>query len=485
MPRHSVAGITPRSGGAHILQFRRKGSVTLNRHTSRPSGLSSRRSFLRGMGVSIALPALMSLQSRSVLAAQTGNAGLATTATGAPLRMAFMSIPNGVQQDHWFPSEDFALNTSMAPLNALREHIQVIGGLDHENATAGRDGAGDHARASATFLTGARARKTAGNDIHVGISVDQAAAQKAGHLTRFPSLELSSDLIRNSGGCDSGYACAYQYNLAWSSPTTPVTPEANPRHVFERLFGSGEGADRRKNFVLRQQTERSVLDFVMDEAADVQKSLGTGDRQKFDEYLTVVRELELRLKASESNRDVPEVEQPTPTGIPGDFTQYMDLMYDMLWLAFQTDTTRIATLLLAYDGSNRTFPQLGIREGHHYLTHNQRDSELVSKIAAIDQFYISRFARFLERMAATDDVDGNSLLHNSMIVYGGAIADGNRHSHENLPVIFAGHAGGAISTGRFLKATSQPMSNLFVSMLNTFGVETTEFGDSTGRLAEL
>ena len=446
---------------------------------------SDRRGFLRGMGVSIALPALMSLQPGSLFGAQISDMErMATTSTGAPLRMAFMSIPNGVQQDHWFPTGDFELNESMAPLASLKEHFQVIGGLDHENATAGRDGAGDHARASATFLTGARARKTAGNDIHVGISIDQVAAQRAGNLTRFPSLELSSDLIRNSGGCDSGYACAYQYNLAWSSASTPVTPEANPRLVFERLFGAGEGSERRKNFALRQQTERSVLDFVLEEASDVQRSLAVSDRQKFDEYLTVVRELELRLKAAESHQDIPEIERSTPVGIPGDFSQYMDLMFDMLHLAFQTDTTRIATLLLAYDGSNRTFPQLGIREGHHYLTHNQRETDLAKKVAAIDQFYISRFARFLERMATTDDVDGNSLLHNSMIVYGGAIADGNRHTHDNLPVILAGHAGRASQTGRYLKVDPQPMSNLYVSMLNQFGVQTEQFGDSTRRLAE-
>lgn len=458
----------------------------MNHRTSIRSGLKSRRNFLRGVGVSIALPAFMSLQPRTARAVSSmREAGVATTSTGAPLRMAFMSIPNGVQQDHWFPTSDFQLNKTMAPLESLKQHFQVIAGLDHENATAGRDGAGDHARASATFLTGARARKTAGNDIHVGISVDQVAAQKAGSLTRFPSLELSSDLIRNSGSCDSGYACAYQYNLAWSSPSTPVTPEANPRHVFERLFGAGKGADRRKNFSIRQHTERSVLDFVLEEASDVQRSLDLTDRQKFDEYLTVVRELELRLKTAESHGEIPEVERTTPVGIPGDFGQYMDLMFDMLLLAFQTDTTRIATLLLAYDGSNRTFPQLGIREGHHYLTHNQREQDLAKKVAAIDQFYITRFARFLERMATTDDVDGNSLLHNSMIVYGGAIADGNRHTHENLPVILAGHAGGAIQTGRFLKVDSQPMSNLYVSMLNQFGVETETFGDSTRRLAQI
>lgn len=447
----------------------------------------SRRQFLQGVGVSIALPTLPSLMPRSAWAKPVVAVapGLASTSTGAPLRMAFMSIPNGVQQDHWFPSDDFALNESMAPLEPLKSHFQVIGGLDHQHATAGRDGAGDHARASATFLTGARARKTAGSDIHVGISVDQVAAQKLGHLTRFPSIELSSDVVRNSGGCDSGYACAYQYNLAWSSATTPVSPEPNPRLVFERLFGAGEQADRQKNFAIRQQTERSILDFVLEETGDVQRQLGTHDRRKFDEYLTVVREMEKRLKAAEQMTSLPQTDAQTPAGIPPNFAEYMLFMYDMLILAFQTDSTRIATLLLAYDGSNKTFAEIGIPEGHHYLTHNQRNPELVKKVAEIDRYYLTCFANFLDRMSRIEDVDGESLLHNSMIVYGGAIADGNRHTHSNLPVILAGHAGGTFTPGRFNKAQSQPMSNLFVSMLNRMGVETNTFGDSTGSLEEV
>ncbi len=434
----------------------------------------SRRQFLRGLGVTLALPALPSLAPRLAHAAPVK----------APVRMAFMSIPNGVQQDHWFPTDDFQLNTTMQPLEKLKPHFQVISGLDHQHATAGRDGAGDHARASATFLTGARARKTAGSDIHVGVSVDQVAAQKLGHLTRFPSLELSSDVIRNSGSCDSGYACAYQYNLAWSSPSTPVTPEANPSLVFERLFGAGEPAERRKNYAVRQATERSILDFVLEETGDVQRKLGVQDRRKFDEYLTVVRDMEKRIKAAEQFRTIPEFTADAPSGVPAEFGDYMQIMYDMLLLAFQTDSTRIGTLLLAYDGSNRTFPQIDIAEGHHYLTHNQRSPELKQKVADIDRFYIAAFARFLEKMAATEDVDGNSLLHNSMIVYGGAIADGNRHTHDNLPVILAGH-GGDFRTGRYLQLNRQPMSNLFVSMLNRFGVDTPRFGDSTARVEEI
>jgi hypothetical protein len=452
--------------------------------TSVKSARADRRSFLKGLGVAIAVPPMLSLQRVSAAASLVGPTP-ATTASGMPLRMAFMSVPNGVQQDHWFPTDDFQLNDTMKPLESLRSHFQVIGGLDHVHATAGNDGPGDHARASATFLTGARARKTAGTDIHVGISVDQVAAQAVGRATRFPSLELTSDVIRNSGSCDSGYACAYQYNLSWSSPSTPVTPEANPRLAFERLFGAGDEAERAKNYLQRQHSQRSVLDFVLEEAADVRRSLSAADRQKFDEYLTVVRDLELRLKAAETQGSLPTVSSPTPSGIPTDFAAYIDLMFDMLHLAFQSDTTRIGTILIAYDGSNRTFPQLGIPEGHHHLTHNQREDDLADKVAAIDQFYVSRFARFLERMEATKDIDGSSLLHNSMIVYGGAIADGNRHSHDNLPVILAGHGGGSLTTSRYLKAKSQPMSNLFVSMLNAFGVPTISFGDSTGVLAEL
>ena len=462
--------------------------MTKHMPTSEQRALAmSRRQFLRGVGVSIALPTLPSLMPRSAWADPLAKAapGMATTSTGAPLRMAFMSIPNGVQQDHWFPTDDFALNESMSPLESLKSHFQVIGGLDHQHATAGRDGAGDHARASATFLTGARARKTAGSDIHVGVSVDQVAAQKVGHLTRFPSLELSSDVVRNSGSCDSGYACAYQYNLAWSSPTTPVSPEPNPRLVFERLFGAGDKADRKQNYALRQETERSVLDFVLEETGDVQRRLGAQDRRKFDEYLTVVREMEQRLKSVEKFNGLPDTNAATPAGIPSDFAEYMQFMYDMLLLAFQTDSTRIATLLLAYDGSNKTYPKIGIPEGHHYLTHNQRNPQLVKKVAEIDKYYLTCFANFLEKMSKIEDIDGRSLLHNSMIVYGGAIADGNRHTHSNLPVILAGHAGGTFTPGRFNLAPSQPMSNLFVTMLNRFGIEAKSFGDSTGKLEQV
>jgi hypothetical protein len=225
-----------------------------------------------------------------------------------------------------------------------------------------------------------------------------------------------------------------------------------------------------------------VLDFVLEDARAVQRQLGQHDRRKLDEYLSGVRSIEKRVKSAEQFGETPDPDVNTPEGIPGNFGQHMETMYDLLVLAFQTDSTRIATLLLSYDGSNRTFPDLEITEGHHYLTHNQRKPELARKVAEIDRYYMQRFANFLDRLAHTEDVDGNSLLHNSMIVYGGAIADGNRHTHDNLPVILAGAAGGAFETGRYLRLAETPMSNLFVSMLSRFGVETESFGDSTGQL---
>ncbi|MCA9194674.1 MAG: DUF1552 domain-containing protein [Planctomycetales bacterium] len=446
----------------------------------------SRRQALRGLGVAVALPAFETFCSNSSLAAQSRAIGV--TATGAPLRMAFMSIPNGVQQKHWFPdagSSELKLNSTMLPLEKLREHFQVIGGLKHENATAGNDGAGDHARASATFLTGARARKTAGSDIFVGVSIDQLAAQAIRGQTRFASLELSCEPVRNSGSCDSGYACAYQYNLAWSSPTTPVTPDPNPGNVFERLFGAGNRDERAANFARRQNTQRSILDFVLEDAVRVRNALSNQDRRKMDEYLSSVREIESRIQESEKFGALPNPEVESPSRTPGSFSEHMNIMFDILALAFQTDSTRIATLLLAYDGSNRVFPEIGIAEGHHHLTHNQDKEDLAQKVAAIDQYYMQHYARFLERLSQIEDVDGNSVLHNSMIIYGGAIADGNRHSHDNLPVILAGHAGGRIQTGRYLQVEEQPMSNLFVSMLDHYGISVESFGDSDRRLAEI
>lgn len=449
----------------------------------------NRRQFLRGLGACIALPVLESALAPALRAAPARKAA-GLTASGAPLRMAFVYFPNGAHQKYWWPTgagTNFTLGRTMETLAPLQKSIQVLGGLDHVNAKAGNDGAGDHARANATFLTGARARKTDSADIHVGISVDQVAAQQIGHVTRFPSLELSCDGVRKSGRCDSGYSCAYQYNLAWASASTPVAPEANPRLVFERLFGSGNStAERRANFKLRQATQSSLLDFVLDDAKSLQRQLGRLDKQKLDEYLTGVRELEQRIERAERMGDLPDPHADTPAGIPANHGDHMEIMYEMLALSFQTDSTRISTLLLAGDGSNRAYPQIGIPEGHHYCSHHRNAPDLVENIGTIDRYYMERFARFLQRLDGMKDTDGKSVLHNSMIVYGGGIADGNRHTHENLPIILAGSAGGTLQTGRFTKLPAQPMSNLYLSMVDRMGVQGVErIGDSTGRITQV
>jgi hypothetical protein len=445
----------------------------------------SRRTFLRGLGACLALPAFESFRPLALRAA-AAPAGAVTTA-GAPLRMAFVYVPNGMIQDAWWPGgegADYKLAETMRPLEPLRDKIQVLGGLDHQNATAGPDGAGDHARASGTFLTGVRVRKTAGSDIQAGPSIDQLTAQRVGHLTRFPSLELTSDKVRKSGNCDSGYSCAYQYNLSWKSEGTPVAPEPNPRLVFERLFGSGAPGERAKNLQRRQKQQRSILDFVLTDAKDLQGKMAARDRDKLDEYLNSVREIEKRIELAERFKGgTPDPDMETPAGIPANYAEHIDLMFDMMVLAFSTDSTRISTFLMASEGSNRPFPEMGISEGHHNLTHHQNNKDMVEKVAKIDAWYVQRLARFLDKMDKTEDMDGKSLLHNSMIVYGSGNSDGNRHTHHNLPLVLAGGGGGRITPGRFAKFGGQPMSNLLLTMADQMGASGIErLGDSTGRL---
>ncbi|MBC8096467.1 MAG: DUF1552 domain-containing protein [Akkermansiaceae bacterium] len=447
----------------------------------------NRRHFLRGLGACIALPAFESIVPLRLFAAAEPAGKLATTATGAPLRTAFVYFPNGAIPSAWWPANDgsaFEFSRTLQPLESARQHIQVLGGLDHLNATAGPDGGGDHARANGTFLTGVRLKKSA-TDIRAGISIDQVIAKQVGHLTRFPSLELTCDSGRNTGSCDSGYSCAYQYNLSWSSPSTPMTPEGNPRQVFERLFGAGAPGERVENARRRRQEQKSILDFVMEDARDMQQRLAANDKSKLDQYLTGVRELEKRIeKAERLGMKDPMVN--TPAGIPTDFAEHIELMSDILLLAFQTDSTRVATLLLAHDGSNRPFTEIGVPEGHHDLSHHQNNAEKIQKIAEIDLFYVRQFAKFVEKLQKTRDVDGNSLLHNSMIVYGGGNADGNRHSHDNLPILLAGAGGGTLTPGRFVKHGAKPASNLFLSMADRMGVQGLErFGDSSGRIANV
>jgi hypothetical protein len=444
----------------------------------------NRRTFLRGLGTCLALPAMESL--RPLVQAATPTGGGATTASGAPLRTAFVYFPNGAIQPDWWPSgegADFQLARTMESLENLKSKIQVLGGLDHVNATPGPDGAGDHARASGTFLTGVRVRKTAGSNIQAGVSIDQIIARQIGHLTRFPSLELTCDSVRKSGNCDSGYSCAYQYNLSWSSPGTPVAPEPNPRLVFERLFGDGSHGERARSLELRRQQHRSILDFVLDDARRLQQQLSGRDQDKLDHYLTSMREIEQRIERAERFPNTPDPKVETPEGIPTSFEEHIALMFDMMLLAFQTDSTRVATFLLANEGSNRAFPEIDIAEGHHYLTHHQNKRDMIDKVAEIDRWYMRQFAKFLEKLDQAEDLDGNSILQNSMIVYGSGNADGNRHTHVNLPVILAGGGGRALTPGRHVKFGGLPMSNFLLTLADHMGAGDIEnFGDSTGRL---
>ena len=443
----------------------------------------SRRRFLRGVGACVALPALPSLLPRFSRAAEAGAGSAAATAgSSAPVRMAFVTIPNGVNLEHWWPKgegKSFELASTMEPLAGVKDQLQVIAGLDHINATAGNDGAGDHARASASLLTGCRAKKTAGSDIHLGPSIDQVAAQHVGHLSRFPSLELTCDTERPSGSCDSGYACAYQYNVSWRSETMPMAAEANPRRVFERLFGSGKPEERSKNLAIRQRTNRSILDFIHEDARSLNDKLSTQDSHKLDEYLTSLREIEERIIKFEQVAKLPSSDIAAPEGVPDEFGERLEVMFGMLALAFQTDSTRIATLMLAHDGSNRRYPEIGIARGHHDLSHHQGAKDNLEMIAQIDKFHMKYFGQFLDKLAAAKDDDGTSILHNSMIVYASGNADGNAHSHTNLPVILAGGGGGKLHTGRFHNVKSMPMSNMYLEMLEHMGVAAVDrFGDS-------
>lgn len=441
----------------------------------------TRRHFLRGLGACLALPTFVSLRPFSALAAPAA-------AKVSPTRMAFVYVPNGAIPSAWWPEgeggKDFAMPRTLQPLEKVRDKLQIISGLGDLSADPGPDGAGDHARAGGTFLTGVRIKKTAGSDIYAGVSIDQVVAHQIGHLTRFSSLELTSDSVRKAGDCDSGYSCAYGYNMAWRSPTQPLTPEPNPRLLFERLFGSGPINERSENLKRRQLEQHSILDFVLEDASEIQRKLNGRDRQKLDQYLSSVREIEQRIERAE-RMPVGNPGVEAPAGIPPSFEEHIGLMFDMLVLAFQTDSTRIATMLLAGEGSNRTFTEIGLSEGHHNLTHHRNNPEMIDKVKEIDLWYVKQLAKFLEKMDQAKEADGRSLLDHSMIMYGSGNADGNRHSHTNLPILLAG-GGGSLTGGRYVKTKPAPLTNLFLSMADRMGAKGIEnHGDSTGRLTEL
>jgi hypothetical protein len=435
----------------------------------------NRRTVVRGLGTVLALPWLESMSSGKLYAA----------AKTPPKRIAFIYTPNGAIMPTWTPEgegRDYKLSKTLQPLQSMKDHFQVITGLAHQKANANGDGGGDHARANATFLTASQARKTAGADIKLGISVDQIAAQELGSLTRLPSLELGCDRPRGAGRCDSGYSCAYVYNLSWKSETVPLPPEHDPKLAFERIFGTND-SDASKRQAISKEYDKSLLDFVLADTQSLSSKLGYTDRQKLDQYLSSIREIEQRIERSKKfSQQFPDFKKPT--GIPGDYKEHLRLMFDMLVLAFQTDSTRISTFLQAHDGSNRSFKSVGVSQGHHSLSHHQNNADKIAQIEKIDLFYIQNFAEFLGKMQSIQEGDG-TLLDNCAIVYGSGISDANRHRHNNLPVILAGGKNQGYKPGRhFVLPVEEntPMANLYLTMLERFGVQADKLGDSTGYL---
>jgi hypothetical protein len=436
----------------------------------------TRRTLLRGAGAAVALPWM------EAMAAARG------PSPEGPLRMAFFYVPNGVHMQDWKPKEvgrDFDLPTILEPLAPVKEELLVLSNLAQDNARAHGDGPGDHARSLSCFLTGVHPRKTDGANIEAGVSVDQYAAKHIGAATRLPSLELGIERGAQSGNCDSGYSCAYSSNISWRTPTTPSSKEINPRLVFDRLFGGlgdgGSADDRRR----RGLYERSILDFVQEDARSLRGRIGMSDRRKLDEYLTAVREIESRVARADEDSERPsDVATARPAGVPKDYAEHVRLMFDLLALAFQTDTTRIATFMFANEGSGRPYPFLGVPEGHHDLSHHGKDPAKHEKLRRINRFHMEEFARLLKRLKETREGD-RSILDNSMIVYGSGISDGDRHNHDDLPVLLVGRGGGTIATGRHVAYTPQPLNNLYLSMLDRMGVPCERLGDSTGRLDKL
>jgi hypothetical protein len=440
----------------------------------------SRRTVLKGLGTAIALPVLDAMTPALSFAARA--------ASSSPLRLAFVYVPNGIVMKHWKPKDAgkaFEFTRILKPLEPFRDELLVLSGLDDHNGNALGDGAGDHARAGAGFLTGVHCRKTMGSDIQNGVSADQVAAQKVGGATRFASIELGCEDSRTVGNCDSGYSCAYTNSISWRGPMTPMPPEVNPRMAFERLFGTDDLSLDPATRARRLENRKSILDFSRERTQSLVSTLGPSDRRKMDEYLTAIREIERRIEKAESGPSQVNPGIEKPDGIPIDFREYVKLMYDLQLLAFRTDLTRISTLMVGREGSMRVYPEIGIADPHHPLTHHRNNEQWIEKVAQINQLHIELFAYFLGNLKSTRDGDG-SLLDHSMILYGSALSDGNRHTHEDLPILLAGGANGKIKGGRhvvFKQGT--PITNLYLSLLDRIGVEADKIGDSTGRLESL
>ena len=437
-----------------------------------------RRTVLRGSAAMLGLPLLeaMTPMARSAFAAPEANS--------TPVRMACVFFPNGVIVPQWTPivgpsgdQRDWQCGETLQPLAAYKDKLNIFKNLTLDNGRGYKDGAGDHARCGATFLTAARPLKTSGN-IRLGVSVDQVAASQLSGTTRLPSIELGLVGSRNAGSCDSGYSCAYSSNISWRNETQPMPKETIPRLAFERMFGGGDAAERRETNRIR----KSILDVVRGDAKRLMGRLGKSDLRKMDEYFTGIREIEQRIERTEKEDAAALPDLDVPFGRVEVFREHARLMFDLMVIAFQTDTTRVATLMLDNAGGNRRYTELGISDGHHGMSHHRDKQDLVGNLRKIDRYLVEQFAYFIDKLENTHDA-GGSLLDQSMVLYGSGISDGNRHRHEDLPIVLAGSAGGQMDTGRYIDAGDEcPMANLFLTMLDLMGTPTDAIGDSTGRL---
>jgi hypothetical protein len=434
-----------------------------------------RRAILRGIGATVALPFLDSM-----------TPAFAGPAAKAPVRMAFVYVPNGIDMRNWNPDYEgklAALPRILKPLEPHKEDVLVFGNLTHNTGRALLDGPGDHGRCCGSYLTGVQVKKSLSN-IHNSVSMDQLVARQLGGATRFPSLEIGLEDARQSGDCDSGYSCAYTNNLAWRSETQPLPPILDPRSLFERLFGDGAALSPEAR--LRQaKYRRSILDFVTEDTHKLQGSLGPTDKRKLDEYLSSIREVERQIERAEKDNTQIDPHMEKPYGVPADFAEHFKLMTDMVTIAFQADLTRVLTFLVTHEGTSRAYREIGISDGHHPLTHHRNQEDLMEKVAQINCYHMQQFAKWVEKLKAVREGE-RTLLDNSMIVYGAGLSDGNRHLHEDLPTLIAGRAGGAIKSGRrVLYRRETPMCNLFLTMMDIMGTKMDHFGDATGKLTGL
>ena len=439
-----------------------------------------RRTFLRGMGAALGLPLL-----DAMVPALTA---LADTPAAVASRLGFIYMPNGVAKnssgiDYWTPpteGRNFQMSQILAPLEPFRDRLLVVSGLDQNQAEAGNDGAsGDHTRGTSSWLTGVYPKRTEGADVRNGISADQIAAPVLGKDTALPSLELAIDLNFLAGQCENSYSCAYLNTLAWTSPTTPLPTENNPRVVFERLFGDGGTAERRAAHARRN---RSMLDSVLDDFKRLQQRIGPGDRAVVEEWVDSVREVERRISGIEkrSNDELPTLERPT--GVPERFDEHVKLMYELQWLAFRADLTRVVTFMLGRELNFRTYPEIGVTEGHHGLSHHQDRPEQIAKYAKVGTYQAELLAWFLDKLQSTPEGDG-TLLDHSLFLYGAGLSNPNTHAHVDLPLLVIGGRSLGIDGNRHLVVRRQePMTNLLLTLLDKAGVRADTLGDSTGRM---